>query len=395
MNKERNAVYAGIFMLASAALIIAVIIGIKGLGALALPHNQYTAVFSLSDNVGGLRVGDDVRVGGVKLGTVRSIEYVPARQGAEPSIRVRFRLPRYVALTSDARVVVETGVTGTSNLNIDNIRPGGAALPDNAEIRGQQGGLTALLAALSDAGPNVSGLIGDLRGQTVPKVNAAVDEYKALASELRAKVEPVYRKYDQLTDRGSEALSEVRDVFGESKGDFRTTIANLSAATTDLRQKLGPILEKVDGGLEKAQTALTSLNATLEDVKKVGDNTRDITANVRAIVNNNRGRIESMLASLKATSDNLKGATSELRRAPWRILWKPSSVDQANQSLFDSARQFADGASNLNDAAKALRDALNNPQVTPEQIQQLLDQLDASFRKFNRIEAQLWEQVKD
>jgi len=378
--KDRNAFLAGLFIVLSGALIIAVIVGIKGFGSLALPHNNYSATFTLKDNVSGLRIGDDVRVGGVKLGTVREIEFKPAKPDADAMIVVRFRLPKYVGLTEQARVIVESSVTGTSNLNIDNINPAGTALADGGTIKGTPGSLTALLASLGDVGP---------------KMSTTIDEYKGLATDIRAKVEPAYQKYAGVTDRGSEALSQVRDVFGESKVDFKGTMANLNASTATIKEKIGPILEKLDGGLAKVQSSLDSATAAMADIKAVADNTRDITGNLRGILNNNRSRIEGMIASLKTTGDNLKGATSEIRRAPWRLIYKPAGVDQQNQSLFDSARQFSEGANDLDDAAAALRDALKNPAVDAAQIQKLVDQLDLSFQKFNKVESQLWQQVKE
>ncbi|HRK29800.1 MAG TPA: MlaD family protein [Tepidisphaeraceae bacterium] len=378
--KDRNAFLAGLFIVISAGLVVAVIVGIKGFGSLALPHNNYTATFTLKDNVSGLRVGDDVRVGGVKLGTVREIEFKPAKRDSDAMILVRFLLPRYVGLTEQSRVIIESTVTGTSNLNIDNINPTDTILADGGIIKGTPGSLTALLASLGDVGP---------------KVSSALDEYKGLATDVRAKVEPAYQKYANVTDRGGEALSEVRDVFGESKGDFKGTVANLNASTAAVKEKIGPIMDKLDGGLAKMQLSLDSANAALEDIKGVAENTKDITSNVRGILGNNRSRIDGMIASMKSTGDNLKGATSEIRRAPWRLIYKPAGVDQQNQSLFDAARQFAEGANDVDDAAGALRDALKNPAVDAETIQKLVEQLDSSFQKFNKVESQLWEQVKD
>lgn len=392
---DRNAFKAGLFILLSIAAIVAIIVGIKGLGALALPHNAYVATFSLKDNVGGLRVGDEVRVGGVKLGTVRDIEFVPGEGERDPMIRVKFRLPRYVGLTTDARVVVESTVTGTSNLNIENIKPGQTPLADGGEIKGYPSGLSTLFATLGEVAPEVKNVVGDVRTTTVPKVNAAVDEYKGLASDLRAKVEPAYAKYENVADRGSEALSQVRDVFGESKDDFKTTVANLSAATGTVKEKIGPILEKVDGGLAKAQESIDKVNLTLDEVQKSAENARDISGNIRGILSNNRTRIEEMIASLKATGDNLKGASAEIRRSPWRLLYKPGSGDMANLNLFDSAREFAEGANDLSDAATALRDALKNPAVDEAEISSLVKRLDQTFEKFGKMEAELWKQVRE
>ena len=66
-----------------------------------------------------------------------------------------------------------------------------------------------------------------------------------------------------------------------------------------------------------------------------------------------------------------------------------------NLNLYDSARQFADGASDMSDAAEALRDALKDPNAEPERIQKLVNTLDEKFLHFNKVEAELWKQVKE
>ena len=66
-----------------------------------------------------------------------------------------------------------------------------------------------------------------------------------------------------------------------------------------------------------------------------------------------------------------------------------------NLNLYDSARQFAAGANDLNDAAAALRDALKDPNVKPEHVQKLMENLDHSFAGFKEVESALWKQVRD
>jgi len=46
---------------------------IRGLDVLTTPTDMRNVRFELTDDVGGLRVGDDVRVGGFKVGQVHSI----------------------------------------------------------------------------------------------------------------------------------------------------------------------------------------------------------------------------------------------------------------------------------------------------------------------------------
>ena len=61
----------------------AVTVAIRGLAGLTTPTDLRSVRFELSDDVGGLRVGDDVRVGGFKVGEVHSItlEYVRPKCG--------------------------------------------------------------------------------------------------------------------------------------------------------------------------------------------------------------------------------------------------------------------------------------------------------------------------
>src|SRR4030095_15457011 len=77
MKKERNALRAGSFIFVTLALIGGIIVGIRGLGALEQQHTR-TIAFTLRDDIGGLRIGDDVRVGGFRVGEVRKIELVSA-----------------------------------------------------------------------------------------------------------------------------------------------------------------------------------------------------------------------------------------------------------------------------------------------------------------------------
>src|SRR5215212_6922222 len=107
MNKKRNALRAGIFIILSVVLAVTIIIGIKGLDRLLDPVDKRYARFTLQDDLGGLRVGDDVRIGGFKVGQVREIEVVPPsdpRLGKstaasskpidQPQILVTFAVPK-------------------------------------------------------------------------------------------------------------------------------------------------------------------------------------------------------------------------------------------------------------------------------------------------------------
>src|SRR5882724_628182 len=129
MNKQRNAFKAGLFILISIALIVAVIVAIEGIDALTEPVQRRTVTFRLADNLSGLDKGDDVRVGGVKVGKVSHIQYVPASADGKPLLIVHFHIPKKYELHEDALITIESTVTGAADLNIANLGSG-AMLPE-------------------------------------------------------------------------------------------------------------------------------------------------------------------------------------------------------------------------------------------------------------------------
>jgi phospholipid/cholesterol/gamma-HCH transport system substrate-binding protein len=406
MKNERNALKAGLFMVISLVLIIAVIVGIKGLGRLTDPLQYGTVSFKLADDIGGLRIGDDVRIGGAKVGAVRSIDVQPDKE--QPSVLVRFSMPKRFQLKQGARPRIQATLTGTAWINFETLGSG-KALAENETIAGLPSETTELLARLNAIAPNVEAIISDVKNQTVPKVNLALDKTAGtmdsfketgvaatdVMKTLKGKLDGIVERYNKIVDTGTQAMVNIRDLFGDIKTDFRTTIANFSKLTTAINEKLPPILDKLDQGLAKVKQTVEVVDATLADIQKSAANTRDITASGRSILTQNKSKIDRMISSLKVTADNLKGASAEVRRSPWRLLYKPQPGEMGNLNLFDSARQFAEGANDMNDAAQALRDALKDPNADKEQIQKLVEHLDQSFGKFNKVEQELWKSVKE
>lgn len=407
MSKERNALKAGIFILISVAMVFAVIVAIKGSSGLLEPMQVHTVTFSLKDDVGGLRKGDDVRIGGFKVGTVRDIDVV-AHEG-EPTIVVRFHMPRKFELRQDAVVGIQSTVTGQSWLNFEDLGRGGAVLGPDDTLHGLPSGLTVAMNTLRNVAPKIDQsvdevrqIVGDVRSKTVPLVNETIVKYGKTAEtftqtgqsatrfieELRGYLKPVIDRYYVVADSTTKMMDEVRDVFGATKGDFRETMANLRDATGSVKQKLPAILDKVDGVMAKVDATVTSANAAMEDARKTLET-------AKLVMTGNKSKLDGMIASLKATSDNLKGASAEVRRSPWRLLYKPGAGEMGNLNLFDSARAFAEGANDLDNAAQALRDAVKQGNANPEDVQRLMRQLEERFAKFKEVEQKLWSEVKE
>lgn len=413
MNKKRNALRAGIFIILSIVLAVTIIIGIKGLDRLLDPVDKRYARFTLQDDLGGLRVGDDVRIGGFKVGQVREIEVVPpsdprlAKSNVttqpvdQPQILVTFAVPKKYEIKEGARVGIQGTVTGASWLNFDSLGTG-TDIPREVALVGRPSGINAFMASLGEMSPRINNIIDQVDRTTIPTVNQTVASYKEtadagtkLVNDVRAQVKPAADKYHAVADSTKTMMTNAAEIFGETKTDFKGTVKNLNDSTAAIKEKLPPILDKVNATMVKVDDSITKAREALDDVKKTVEHARDMTASANTVMTANQGKISGMLASLKATSDNLKNASAEIRHSPWRLLYTPKKGEMSNLNIYDSARQFAEGANDLNDAAQALRDALHDKAAQPEQIRALMEKVEKSFGKFDEVEKKLWAEVKE
>lgn len=375
-KNDRSAFKAGLFILASLVLLLAIVISIKGLATIFTPVVERMVRFSLTDDIGGLRLGDDVRLGGFKIGVVRSIEVFGTGEGQEPGILIGFTSPTKYPLRKNAHIAVQGTLTGSSWLNIDDLGSGDE-LSAGDELIGHPSATAELLASLSKSTPELEALVHDVHTVTVPSVNTAIE------------------KSHKMIDSIDGAAGELRDVLGDTKSDIRGTMKNINEITTTAKAKLPKVMDDADALLVKVTQTIDNAHGTLDDLKAAMANTKELTDSAKAVLLGNRGKLDGIIASLKSTSDNLKGASVEIRRSPWRLLYKPAPGEMENLNLFDAARQFAEGANSVDDAATSLRDASRDPSADPERVKKLLEQLNQSFTNFKAVEMKLWQAVKE
>lgn len=412
MSKQRNALRAGIFILFAIAMVFVVVVATQRGVGLFEPLQFRTIVFSLKDDIGGLRIGDDVRIGGYKVGVVRDIQIATqtvssATQPAAPGIVVTFSMPKKYDLHTDAVVSIQGTVTGQSWLNFEGLGQG-PLLSSDDQLKGLPSALSVAFAVLRDAAPkidrtlaNVEQITADARTQTLPLVNRTITKAgetadtftqtgqaaTALVNDLEGHLKPIVNAYYAVADSAIRALTEIGDLFGSSKSDFRDTVANLKSATATVSGKLPDWAKRIDEVLGGLSSAITDANAAIKDIKST-------MATANEVIAGNKGKLEGMIKHLDGAATNLELFTAEISARPWRLLYSPKSSEVENLVLFNAAREFAQGASELNDAARALRDASNSPHTDPEKIEKAKEQLNKAFEGFKTVEQKLWDQVR-
>jgi phospholipid/cholesterol/gamma-HCH transport system substrate-binding protein len=388
MGNKRDALRAGIFMLVSLALILFVIVAISGMGRFTQSFNIYRIKFSLGDDIGGLRAGDDVRLGGLKVGTVTDIRIAQEI----PAVVVYVEVPAKYRLGGDADVEVQRGLTGTAAINIQSFGTG-PQIASGDFLQGQPDPLAGLISNLKIASVKLNTDLDKL-GTTADSFSATGFAATSTVGELHVRLPEIIDEYKSVTQAAVKMLEVIRGFVGPSSGDFHQTVANLKQVTGDVRDRLPDVLDRTRGILAKVDIAVGRASDAMKSIVATADNARAATGSLRSVLVDNHAKLQQIITSLAATSDNLKYASTEIRHSPWRLLYQPKPDEMANLNTYDSVRQFAEGANSLDDAAASLRDALNDPNADPAQVKLLMDHLNDSFAKFQQVQDKLWNQVK-
>lgn len=143
--------------------------------------------FDLADDIGGLRIGDEVRIGGYMVGMVKNITL--DTEQTTPHLQVLIGLPARYEIHANADVRIQSSVTGVSVLNFESLGTG-ALLDNNGSIRGQASTLTQLAVMVSDVTPRFKSIAANLEqatsrfaSSTLDKTETTIDKIATLADE--------------------------------------------------------------------------------------------------------------------------------------------------------------------------------------------------------------------
>ncbi|HEX8325162.1 MAG TPA: MlaD family protein [Tepidisphaeraceae bacterium] len=371
MPTDKNAVKAGLFIVVAVVLAAGLLVALQGSRRWFEPTHTVTAAFELTENLGGLKPGDPVRVGGFDQGQVKAVRFV---SGQPPHLEVDFTLPKKYELHADATVGVEQALTGAANLNVTDFGRVGT-WAEGTLLDGRPGPMSAIYALA----PEISGFVAAVQA----KVGPAYDRYDQLAANA-----------DSATTQARRAIASFNDFLNGTTPDVRGALANLNRATATLNTRLPRSLDKADAFIDETYATVKDARVAVADAKAAMVAARGAIGDAHGLLTRNRARIDNILASVRETAMNLEGASAEIRRSPWRLLYQPSAAEVGNLALYDTTRQFARAAGQLNDAAGAVRDAAAEPGVDRKQLDALLSDLQRTFGKYQEVEQALWRGVK-
>jgi phospholipid/cholesterol/gamma-HCH transport system substrate-binding protein len=335
----------GLVVIASLAILAATVLYIGGGGG--TPWARKYTVRALMSDVNGLKPGAPVRLGGVEVGTVSSVELAP---GAEGMVEVALRLDRRVQgrVTTTSRAALGSlGLLGEKAIDVAP-GPGGAPLEDGAYL------------SAADEDP-FKGLMADASDSTA--------HLKRILSRLDAG-EGLFGK----ALRDEELYTRMVDVS-----------IRLQNVLTRLESSRGPLgrLVNDDEMSRRMAASVRSLEAVASRVER-GEGTLGALANDPGMAR----ELKSLTASLSAVADQLKqgkGTAGHLLQD--EALYE--KLDRISTRLDQAVTKLDEGQGT---AGRLLNDAqlYENLDATARDLRGLIQDVRQDPKKYLRVKVSLF-----
>lgn len=282
----------GVFVLV--ALILLGLVSSR-IGGFVLFQQKHNIVETKFNDLMGLEPQSDVRMAGVKVGTIQSISLDKGRALVRIALLPGIQLP-----ASTKATIVGRGMVGEKYLSLHATPGDTSVLPDGALISSVPGGdINTLIEQMS----RIMGNIGSI-SKSLNRILANNNTSDSLQG---------------LIGKTNDAVSEISKMVNENQRDVRNTIHNLNLVTAELSKQLPKAIESGHKFFSEGKTTVDHADAILVD---------------------NRENLYRMLFELRKASENLEALSDNLRRNPWKLLSKEPEVPPSPRARQENMEQM-------------------------------------------------------
>jgi phospholipid/cholesterol/gamma-HCH transport system substrate-binding protein len=267
---------------------------------------------------GGLEPGADVLFGGIRSGKITSVG--PSREDPtkiEVLLELKAGAPineksvaklGSLSIMSDPALAISTGsnaaarltpgetIPSAEALSLDDMTAKLATTADNAnalivQVKGE-------LGVISTGADNLLANLNSITGPTnQQQIQALLQQANGLVTSERPKIDHMTDRLLALTQHADAMIGKTGPVIDHAD----SSIQNVNATVTDLRDPMRTDLTELQNTLTQARSLLTSMQVI---VRANGDNMNDTMENLRV------------------ATDNLDQLTDNLKQRPWTLIRK-------------------------------------------------------------------------
>ena len=439
---KRNNVVAGIFVVSSLvlAVAIAVILG-DVLGSLG-EKNEFVVRFPTSVGVTGLESGAEVTFAGLSVGRVGSIRpYAPGGPDAPPvAMDVTVLIDADIRLHEDtvadlsppilggvSRINFTTAGTGRVDPQWEHAglveNNGNGVLEPGEVIAGRFApSILAQLGFTAEDAKNIQDTLANARDMS-ERARRALESVE----RMMAGFEP---RFGSMLDDAGEAVANARGFTGrlveggdwsdtvtgilgkadraageapEVMGDLRGAIASARSVIDEQRERIGRITENIEAVTERARfESMDQVEALLAQGTLTLATYRSIGEQADALLAQSRPDVTAVLGNTRSLTRKATIMVDELRAAPWRVFKQPSQRELEREPLFAAARAYADAVADLRAASEALDAAvsLRGPDASgradaPAEIARIAGVVQAAYDRYADAERALLKTLRE
>jgi ABC-type transporter Mla subunit MlaD len=399
-SPARYSVLAGLFLLGSVVLFIAIAFSLTSAMEFLKPAHKFVVKFPVAQGAPGVKAGNSVTLGGQIVGRVTGVEFDPATENVLVAIRIAAEHKLY----ANALIALDRPLLGSqSTINISGIgTPDKGLLKDGDTILG---GLAppALLTQAGLSSEKIKAMVDDLQAtlksartlveSNSPKINTIIDDVGAVTKSTRESWPKWTANIDSTTTdiaEFSKTLKPMAENFNARVDDFGKLVGNVNSVVDENKATLRDTISQAKGAVEDVRTqSIPLLNDGLKNFREASVATNNWMATELP-------SLRRTVANLRLTSDQANRAIGEIRAQPWRLFFQPAKKDLEADALFRAATYYADATAAVRATSESLTNAMALAQAspagtgpTPETIAEQLKLLRDSMQEYKKAERDL------
>jgi phospholipid/cholesterol/gamma-HCH transport system substrate-binding protein len=339
MAQERSIeVKVGALILVSMGILGAFILVMGGLSF----EKTYT-VYVDFDNPGGLQSGAAVRIAGVKVGSVKDLEFqggrIDPKSGRRVLVRAKVAIEQRVkdAIHDDADFYVTTqGVLGEQFMAIE---PGSLDRPilqEGATMKGIDPPRIDLFLAkayeLLDV--TVNGIKNNRETLSSIATNTAslLKGLNVLITDNKERIDRIVANVEEMTVEAKQLTHDARVNYVDSPKLLRT-VDNIDKLTTQIQGDTGPMLKDAREALANLNRVSSTvgdpqqqekIRKALQDIAQLAERANSTVADTQAIVSHiksGKGTVGALVMD-EEVYDDMQELVRDLKHNPWKFLWR-------------------------------------------------------------------------
>lgn len=389
-NKRQNNVRAGVFVTISLILGLAVFsILTNAWDRMVRSTSSYVVTFPVQEGVGMLSTGSQVRLGGVLIGLVTSVDPRVELDTPTSLIDVQFEIESQYSLYDNAAIHPRAGLLGATGwLSITNVGSGTIAssetklvgttetmvaqmLGGDAEINISKSldALRTISESLSAEGGTLGLLIGENEAASIREaINSAKDGLVAIDSIVNS-AEAVWPQWQ-------DSITSLLEDSGDLPTQFSDTLREVKLAVHDVRSDVLPDVERSMHSLQQTMASLESMSNTYKNSSPKWAT-----------------KITGIISNIDHMTFRAKSAIDDISSSPWRLLYRPTDREIAYEQLNAASWQLLTALSDLRQSASAL-EAASLSSDAPKEAAALAKSLAESEATFKQAREAILERMK-